>query len=289
MVHIVTDTTAVLPQDIAARYDIPIIPQVIHFGQESFLECQEMDSRMFMERLLTSETLPKTAAPPPELFHEHFERFAADGEPILCIHPSSKVSGTVRSASVARQAFPDLDIRVMDTLAVGAPLGRMVAKAAEWADGGVDADAIWERLEAMIPRVRIYFTVDTLEYLQRGGRIGGAKALLGTVLRIRPVLVWREGQVEPGFNERTTRRAVQRLVSLACEQAPRDRDPMFSVMHVAAPQVADQIVDQLRDAFGTGASGTGPDEAELDVWVTDMVPAIVTHAGPGAVAVGFFA
>lgn len=289
MVHIVTDTTAVLPQDIAARYDIPIIPQVIHFGQESFLECQEMDSRMFMERLLTSETLPKTAAPPPELFHEHFERFAADGEPILCIHPSSKVSGTVRSASVARQAFPDLDIRVMDTLAVGAPLGRMVAKAAEWADGGVDADAIWERLEAMIPRVRIYFTVDTLEYLQRGGRIGGAKALLGTVLRIRPVLVWREGQVEPGFNERTTRRAVQRLVSLACEQAPRDRDPMFSVMHVAAPQVADQIVDQLRDAFGTGASGTGPDEAELDVWVTDMVPAIVAHAGPGAVAVGFFA
>lgn len=285
MVHIVTDTTAGLPPEIAARYDIPIIPQVIHFGQDSFLECQEMDSRMFMERLLTSETLPQTAAPPPELFHEHFERFAADGEPILCIHPSSKVSGTVRSASVARQAFPDLDIRIMDTLAIGAPLGRMVARAAEWANKGIDVDAIWQRLEAMIPRLCIYFTVDTLEYLQRGGRIGGAKALLGTVLRIRPVLTWREGQVEPGFNERTTRRAVQRLVSLACEQAPRDRDPMFSVMHAAAPQVAEQILAQLRDAFGTEDSG----EAGLDVWVTDMVPAIVTHAGPGAVAIGFFA
>jgi DegV family protein with EDD domain len=280
MVHIVTDTTAGLSQDIAARYDIPVIPQVIHFGQESFLECQEMDSRTFMERLLTSQALPQTAAPPPELFHEHFERFAADGEPILCIHPSSKVSGTVRSASVARQAFPDADIRVMDTLAIGAPLGRMVAKAAEWADGGVDADAIWQRLQAMIPQVRIYFTVDTLEYLQRGGRIGGAKALLGTILRIRPVLTWREGQVEPGFNERTTRRAIQRLVSLACEQAPRDRDPMFSVMHAAVPEVAEQIVEQLRESFGSGAG--------LDIWVTDMVPAIVTHAGPGAVAVGFF-
>jgi DegV family protein with EDD domain len=288
MVHIVTDTTAVLPQDIADRYDIPIVPQVIHFGQDSFLECQEMDSRMFMERLLTSKTLPQTAAPPPELFHEHFVRFAADGEPILCIHPSSKVSGTVRSASVARQAFPDADIRVMDTLAVGAPLGRMVAKAAEWADGGVDVDAIWQRLQAMIPRVRIYFTVDTLEYLQRGGRIGGAKALLGSILRIRPVLAWREGQVEPGVNERTTRRAIQRLVSLACEQAPRDRDPMFSVMHAAAPLAAQEIVGQLRDEFGARPGGAGSSEAELDVWVTDMVPAIVTHAGPGAVAVGFF-
>ena len=284
MVHILTDTTSGLSADVAARYDIALVPQVIHFGQESFLECQEMDSSMFMERLLTSETLPQTAAPPPELFREHFERFAVDGEPILCIHPSSHVSGTVRSASVARQEFPDADIRILDTLAVGAPLGRMVAKAAEWADEGIDADTILQRLQAMIPRVRIYFTVDTLEYLQRGGRIGGAKALLGTILRIRPVLTWREGRVEPGFNERTTRRAIQRLVTLACEQAPRDRDPMFSVMHAATPQVADQIADQLREAFGDGR-----DESPVDVWVADMVPAIVTHAGPGAVAVGFFA
>ena len=283
MVHIVTDTTAALPREIADRYGIPVVPQVIHFGQDSFLECQEMDSRTFVQRLLTSESLPQTAAPPPELFREQFERFLGDGEPILCIHPSAKVSGTVRSASVARQMFPEADIRVMDTLAIGAPLGRMVIEGAKWASEGAEADTIWERLEEMISRVRIYFTVDTLEYLRRGGRIGGAKALLGGILRIRPVLTWREGQVEPGFSERTTRRAVQRLVSLACEQAPRDRDPMFSVMHAAAPEVANQIADQLRDAFGTG-----PDGAVLDVWVTDMVPAIVTHAGPGAVAVGFF-
>jgi DegV family protein with EDD domain len=235
---------------------------------------------MFMERLLTSKTLPQTAAPPPELFREHFERFAADGEPILCIHPSSKVSGTVRSASVARQEFPEADIRVLDTMAIGAPLGRMVVLAAEWAESGVNADAIWQRLQDLMPRLRIYFTVDTLEYLQRGGRIGGARALLGNLLRIRPVLAWREGEVAPGINERTTRRAMQRLVSLACEQAPRDHDPLFSVMHAAAPDSASQIVEQLRDEFGG--------DEELDVWVTDMAPAIVTHAGPGAVAVGFF-
>jgi DegV family protein with EDD domain len=284
MVHILTDTTAGLSAEDAARYDIPVIPQVIHFGHESYLECQEMDVEAFIERLVTSRDLPKTSAPPPELYSEHFRRFAADGEPILCIHPSSKVSGTVRSATVARQAFPDLDIRVMDTLAIGAPLGRMVLQAARWACDGEPAEVIWQRLEEMIPRVRTYFTVDTLEYLQRGGRIGAAKALLGNLLRIRPVLAWREGEVQPGVSERTTKRALDRLVRFACEEAPRDRDPMFSVMHAAAPQVAQEIAGRLRDAFGAAGGGQ-----ELDIWMTDLVPAIITHAGPGAIAVGFFA
>jgi len=283
MVHILTDTTAGLSCDDAARYDIPVIPQVIHFGQDSFLECQEMDVGTFIKRLVTSEDLPQTSAPPPELYVPHFRRFVADGEPILCIHPSAKVSGTVRSATVARQGFPDADIRVMDTLAIGAPLGRMVLLAAQWAEAGESAEVIWQRLEELIPRVRTYFTVDTLEYLQRGGRIGAAKALLGNLLRIRPVLAWREGAVQPGVSERTTKRALERLVRLANEEAPRDRDPMFSVMHAAAPQVAQEIADRLRDEFRAAEGGK-----ELDVWVTDLVPAIITHAGPGAVAVGFF-
>jgi DegV family protein with EDD domain len=278
MVHIVADTTSGLSREIGEQYDIPLIPQIINFGQDSYRECEEMDSHMFMERLLNSDDLPQTAAPPPEWFNEHLERLSADGEPILCIHPSAKVSGTVRSAAIAKQAFPDADIRVMDTLAIGSPLGQMVIKAAEWAAEGLDADAIWGRLESMTPRVRIYFTVDTLEYLQRGGRIGGAKALLGNLLRIRPVLTWREGQVAPLMNARTTRRALQSIVNIAYEQAPRDRDAMFSVMHAAAPDVAERIADQLRAEFGP-----------VDVWITDLVPAIVTHGGPGTIGLCFFA
>jgi DegV family protein with EDD domain len=277
MVHIITDTTSGLPEEMAARYDIPVIPQVIHFGQESFLECQEMDSKMFMERLQSSDVLPQTAAPPPELFQEHFQRFSADGEPILCIHPSSKVSGTVRSAMVARQEFPEADIRVMDTLAVGAPLAWMVIRAAEWAAEGVDIDTIWARLEDMTARMRIYFTVDTLEYLQRGGRIGGAKALLGNLLHIRPILAWQDGQVEPLVNERTRKRALEHIMRLASEQAPRDRDPLFSVMHAAALDVAEQMAGQLRSEFG-----------KASVMIMDLVPAIVTHGGPGTMGLGYF-
>lgn len=277
MVHIVTDTTSGLAPDVAAQYDIPVIPQIIHFGDDSYRECEEMDSKMFMERLLRSETLPKTAAPSPEWFHEHLRRFSTDGEPILCIHPSSKVSGTVRSALVARQAFPDADIRVLDTLAVGAPLAQMVIQAAEWASQGVDVDTISLRLKDMTTRLRVYFTVDTLEYLRRGGRIGGARALLGNLLHIRPILAWKEGQVEPLLNERTRRRAVSRILQLANDEAPRDRDPRFSVMHAAAPDVAAQMVGQLRAEFGG-----------VEVMVMDLVPAIVTHAGPGAIALGYF-
>jgi fatty acid kinase fatty acid binding subunit len=277
MVHIVTDTTSGLAPDVAAQYDIPVIPQIIHFGEDSFRECVDMDSKMFMERLLRSETLPMTAAPSPEWFHEHLLRFSQDGEPILCIHPSSKVSGTVRSALVARQAFPGVDIRVLDTKAVGAPLGQMVTQAAKWASQGVDADTISARLEDMTARLHIYFTVDTLEYLQRGGRIGGARALLGNLLRIRPILTWKEGQVEPLVNERTRKRALNRILQLARDEAPRDRDPLFSVMHAAAPDVAAQMVDQLHAEFG-----------QVEVMVMDLVPAIVTHAGPGAIALGYF-
>ena len=136
MVHIITDTTACLPEAIAKQYDIPVIPQIINFGEESFYEERDIDNPTFMSRLRTSSELPKTAAPPPELFVEEFRRLSATNKTILCIHPSAEVSGTVRSATVAAQDFPDLDIRVIDTRVIASPLGTMVEFAARWAAEG---------------------------------------------------------------------------------------------------------------------------------------------------------
>ena len=278
MVHIIADTTAGLSQSIIDKYDIPVIPQIIHFGHESFLEGYEMDSAMFMQRLMSSSSLPQTAAPPPEMFAEQFARLAPDGQPILCIHPSSRVSGTVRSAMIARQDFPEAEIRIMDTQAIDGPLTWMVIKAAEWAAEGVDADTIWQRLLDMTERMRLYFTVDTLEYLQKGGRIGGAKALMANLLHIKPVLTWRAGQVEPFVSERTRKRAVERVLLQGIEQAPRDREPLFSVGHAGAPDLAAEIAERLRGEFG-----------DVQIMVTELGPAIVTHGGPGAFSLGFFA
>ncbi|GAB4410198.1 MAG: DegV family protein [Anaerolineales bacterium] len=277
MVKIITDTTSGLPADIARRYDIPVIPQVIIFGADSYLEGVEMDNAAFMARLTTSRELPKTAAPPPELFAREFRRLVPTGEPILCIHPSADVSGTVRSATVAKDDFPDADIRVIDSRVIGSPLAQMVTLAAQWAEAGATADEIEARVRDMIPRCRIYFLVATLEYLAKGGRIGGAQALLGGVLQIKPILAFRDGRVDQFDKERTHKRALARLKEVVLEQYPRNAEGYLSVMHAGVHEQGQALADELGAALGVG-----------HVPVLDVPPAIVTHGGPGVLGVGFF-
>jgi DegV family protein with EDD domain len=277
MVKIITDTLSGLPAEFARRYDIPIIPQIIVFGTQSFREGIDMDNAAFMRRLKTSRELPKTAAPPPEMFVAEFQRLAPTGEPILCIHPSNEVSGTVRAALVAAKEFPGADIRVIDTRIIGSPLATLVRLAAERAAAGDDADAVEAMLRAMMPRCRIYFLVATLEYLAKGGRIGGAAALLGSVLQVKPILAFSDGRVEQFERERTQKRAVARLKDLVLEQIPRDGSGYLSVMHAGVPEQGQALADDLAAQLSLS-----------DVPVLDVPPAIVTHGGPGILGVAFF-
>jgi len=137
MIHVVTDTTSGLPADLARRYDIPVIPQVVIFGDESYLEGVEMDHATFLGRLRTAKTLPKTAAPSPGLFTDLFRQRVRPGDTVLCIHPSAELSGTVRSALTAAADFPDLDIRVLDTRTVASPLAALALLAGwrQWRGG----------------------------------------------------------------------------------------------------------------------------------------------------------
>jgi len=250
MVKIITDTTSCLPAEFARQHDIPVIPQVIIFGNESYLEGVDIDHAGFMQRLKSSPELPKTAAPPLELFAKEFARLIPSGEPILCIHPSAELSGTVRSAVVAARDFPQADIRVIDTRVVAGPLAVMVQLAAEWAEAGCDANTIESRLNELSPRCRIYFLVATMEYLAKGGRISGATALLGTLLSIKPILALQAGRVEPFERERTQRRATARLVELVLEQIPRDGQGHLTVMHAAVPDEARALAAQLGSQLG---------------------------------------
>jgi DegV family protein with EDD domain len=277
MIKIITDTTAGLPAVIARRYDIPVIPQVIVFGEKTFLEGVEIDKATFMERLKASRELPTTAAPPPELFLKEFQRLVPEGKPILCIHPSSEVSGTVRSAALAARDFPDADIRVIDTRFIAGPLATMVILAAEWAKAGEDAESIEARLHDLSSRCRLFFMVATLEYLARGGRIGGASAMLGGVLQVKPILTFQDGQVKQFERERTHKRAVARLKELVLEGIPRDGDGHLSVLHADVPEQGQALADDLGAQLGLS-----------DVPIYEVPPAIVTHAGPGLLGVGFF-
>jgi DegV family protein with EDD domain len=280
MIHVVTDTTAGLPPEVAQRYSISILPQLIVFGKDSFREGIEIDNAGFMQRLLSSRELPKTAAPPPEWFVEEFRRILQPGDTVFCIHPSAEVSGTVRSAEVAALEFPDADIRVIDTRTIGSPLATLVQLAAEWAAAGEPAATIEARLRDLIARGRIYFLVPTLEYLARGGRIGGASALLGSVLQLKPILTFRQGRVESHARVRTQKRALAFLKDEVVTQCPSSADAYLSVMHGSAPTEAQSLADDLRGRLGLPADVATP--------ILDVPPAIVTHAGPGVLAVGFF-
>jgi DegV family protein with EDD domain len=277
MVRIVTDSTAGLPADVAGRYQIPIIPQLIVFGSDSYLEGVEMDNATFMRRLAAARELPKTAAPPPELFTREFERLVPLGEPILCIHPSAELSGTVRSATLAARDFPGADIRIVDTRVIGSPLATMVTLAAEWAAAGCTMDTLVARVEDLVGRARVYFVVATLRYLALGGRIGGAAALVGSLLQVKPILALRDGRVQQVERERSQRRAVARLKEMVLAEIPMDGTAHLSVMHAAAPLEAQALADDLGAQLHLG-----------QVPILDVPPAIVTHGGPGVLAASFF-
>ncbi len=277
MIKIITDTTSGISQEFAQQYHIPVIPQIINFGTKSFYEGIDINNAQFMKMLRESPELPKTAAPPPELFVEEFKKIVPQGDTILCIHPSAEVSGTVRSATVASLDFPGADIRIIDTRTVGSPMATLVQLAAEWASAGETADLIEKKINQLIPRSRVYFLVATLEYLAKGGRIGGATALLGSILQIKPILIFKDGKVDQFEKERTQKRAISRVIELVKSQASQDESAYISVMHAAVPEQAQEFAEKLCKEFNLST-----------VPILDVPPAIVTHAGPGILAAAFF-
>lgn len=278
MVHIITDTTSGLPRELTKKLGIPVIPQNVIFGERSYLDDSEMDTQKFLKLLKVSKQLPKTAAPSSELYKPYFQQAVDQGESVVVITPSEKVSGTFNSAMIAREDFKNADIRVIDSQTIAGNLGTLTLTAHQLANEGKTADDIESQIRNLIPRGRTYFLIDTLEYLQKGGRIGGARALLGELLQIKPILQIKEGQVAPYEQERTKKRALGRLVEIVIDQAVNRHDPHLCVMHVEAAEEAKTLVDTLSSNFTL-----------TNIPIYELPPAIVVHAGPKTLAVGFFA
>jgi DegV family protein with EDD domain len=282
MVKIIGDTTSCLSESFAEAHQLPIIPQVIIFDEVSYLEGVEITYDTFMQRLQTATQLPKTAAPPAELFAEAFERLAATDDAVVCVLPSALVSGTVRSASVGLQmakerGLRDIDVRIIDTRFIASPVATMLQLACQWAEEGESADTIETRVGDMCGRCKIYFLVDTLKYLAMGGRIGGAAALLGSMLQVKPVLTFTDGQVDTFEKVRTHKRALERLKQLVIEEIAPGEQGYLSVMHAAAADQAEALADFFKNALGIDS-----------IPIHAVPPAVVTHGGPGILGVGFF-
>jgi len=277
MTIIVADTTCGLPYEILEQRGIPVIPQIVMFGEESYHDDKNFDTAVFLQKLKASAALPKTAAPEPSLYFPVYEQARRNGESVVVVAPTGRASGTVRSAQTAAQDFTDVDIRIVDTQTISCNLASLVLLSDNVAKTGKCADEIVAKLNELIPCGRLYFVVDTLEYLAKGGRIGGAKKLLAELLEIKPILQVKDGQVEPFEQHRTKKRALARLVDVATESCQRGDNAHLCVLQVAAEREAVSLVEELKTK--TGAS---------QIPIYQLPPAIIVHAGPKAMGLGFF-
>jgi DegV family protein with EDD domain len=277
MTIIVADTTCGLPRKVLEARCIHLIPQIVTFGEESYHDDKDLDTATFLSKLKASPTLPKTAAPEPSLYYPVFDEARKRSESVIVVAPTGKASGTVRSAQSAAQDFPDVDIRIVDTQTISCNLGSLVLVADDMAKTGKSADEIVANLNGLIPRGRLYFLVDTLEYLAKGGRIGGAKKLLAELLEIKPILQVKEGQIEPFEQQRTKKRALTRLVEVVTESCKGGEDAHLCVLQVEAEKEAQSLVEALKSKVPVS-----------NIPIYELPPAIVVHAGPKAMGVGFF-
>ncbi len=277
MVRILADTTSSIPCPYAASLGVDYLPQIIIFGDETYRDDTEIDTATFLQKLRSSSTLPKTAAPPPALYTAIFQEGTKNGDTFVVITPSADISGTTRSALVAAKDFPELDIRVIDTRTAASGLGSIVIQAVKWAREGMDADTLVAQVEKMAARERVYFVVDTLEYLYKGGRIGGAQAMLGSILQVKPILTLKDGRAAPVESQRTKRRALARIVEILKADCPRGPEAHLTIGQCDAEEEARAFSAELSQVLGI---------SEIPVY--QLPPAIVVHAGPKTISVSFF-
>jgi len=277
MVIIVADTTSGITPENAAEIGVEYIPQIIVFGENSYRDDNELDSITFLKMLAASSTLPKTAAPPPALYTPIFKKHLENKNIVIVICPSADLSGTFRSATIAAQDFPEADIRIIDTRTVAGGLGQIVQESARLAKAGKSADFIVNEIKLMATHEKVYFLVDTLEYLYKGGRIGGASALFGSILQVKPILTLKDGRIEAFEKQRSRQRALARLIDLVTQDYPQNENGFLSISHGNALDVAENLAKEFAQRLNI-----------TNIPIFNLPPAILVHAGPGVLEVSFF-
>ncbi len=271
-VRVVTDSACDLSDELADRHHIDVVPLTIRFGDEELLDRRDLSPAEFWRRCKSSNALPETAAPPPGAFASAYEHAAEEGaDGVVCLTLSAGVSATYQAALAGAETLGErLPVVVIDTRSLTMGQGLMCIAAAELAETGATIDAVAALVRDLVTRTRVLGVVDTLDHLQRGGRIGGAAALVGSLLSIKPVIEVRDGVVEQESRQRTRGRAFDYLAAKVASDAPLER---LAVCDGAAPNI-DAFVDRLRNV-----------KVDHDLVVTELGPVVGAHSGPGSVGV----
>ncbi len=265
-VRIVTDSSADLSADEVEQLRVEVVPLSIRFGADEYTDGVDLSVAQFYDKLASSADLPETAAPSPGAFEAAFRRQAdAGADAVVCINLSSGLSATIQSAQNAAKGAEDLDVRVVDSRSITSGLGTHVKVAAEAAAGGASADEVVALVEGMVPRTHVFGALDTLDNLKKGGRIGGAQALLGSLLSIKPLLDISSGEVAEAGKARTRRKALEWL-----------RDQVFALPTVEHLSVAHGMAPDLDDMLALLAPRYPVDQ----ISITTIGPTIGTHGGP---------
>ncbi|HEY4027738.1 MAG TPA: DegV family protein [Candidatus Dormibacteraeota bacterium] len=267
--RVVTDSTSDVPTEWRERFGIEVVPLRVLFGTESFRDGVDLDGAQFFERLGRAERLPTTSAPSPGDFAGVYERLSRECEGVVSIHISGELSGTVEAARVGARSVEGFRVHVVDSRCLTVCVAHLCRVAAE----AETLDEAVRRVEERVPRQRVLALLDTLRYLEMGGRIGRAQALLGTMLDLKPILGLSEGRVVPLDRVRTRSRAIPRLIEHLRKDLPVER---LAVMHAEAPGDAERIRTQLATEL--------PD---VEVEIGELGAVLGTHTGPGTVGMAY--
>ena len=279
-VMIVTDSTANIPDEMLNGLPIKFLPLQVIWGNEVFRDGIDISPKTFYERLSKDQVMPSTSQVTPEGFKELYGRLVADGYDILSIHISGKLSGTLDSAIQAKRAVPEGNIELFDSNSTSMALGFQVLSAARMAASGAtlaECKAVADRAAAS---TGVYFVLSTLEFLHRGGRIGGAQAFLGTMLKMKPILELRDGRIEAIERVRTLSKASDRLLDLVETRLKNESGPLrLCAVHANAPHEGEALLEKAIKRF--------PSSLVTDALLSTVSPVLGTHAGPGALGLAF--
>ena len=261
---VVTDSTADLPAEWRVRYAIEVVPLKVLFGQETFRDGVDMTNEQFFARLATATSLPTTSAPSPGEFAAVYERLARDHDGCISIHIGRQLSATAEAAGVGASSVDGFKVEVIDSQTVSMPVAFLCRVAAECETLDAAVAAVRER----VPKTRVLALLDTLRYLEMGGRLSRAQAMIGTMLDLKPLLLVADAEIKPVDRVRTRSRAIGRMVEFFRHDMPVET---LAVMHAQAREEADEIAAQLRQEL--------PD---MEVPVGQIGCVLGTHTGPKA-------
>jgi DegV family protein with EDD domain len=278
---VVTDSCASLPDSFWDAYGIIMVPYYLNIGKESYRDLSEVDRDSFFQQLATADPLPTTANPGPGDYLAVYEKAAEDVQEIASIHMTSIASGAYQAATIAKnmaaESLPHVRIEVIDTRNVSMCHGWMALEAARAAQEGAGLDEIVGLVDDIIPKAKMLQTADTLRYLYKGGRIGKAKHLFGTLLSIKPIIGMEDGVIVPLGQGRSLKAVYRKMLGIIGEATPPGGEIKAAVVHAAAPDEAERLRQMVEDAFPC-----------KEMLVTRLSPVLGVHSGPVTVGVCFY-